>query len=533
MATTDGRSRRLPSAARAPSGHAALRYRPVALAAVCLAVALFGTNAHAESWRVTPEVAINATATDNGALAADGLAKSDLVLDFAPRLHARGQGGRFRVDVDFGLEALVYTRKTAPDRVLPSGRAALQSTLADRWFYLDASTQVDQSTADPFGVQTDTPSTVNRLTTARYSLAPYVSHEFSPSLSLLGRLERQWVRHSGQEGGSAAVADWHEDDQTLRLVQRPLPLGYSLEYSGQRTTYEDGTGSTLALEAARAVGSFAVRPETVLSLVLGREHSEFSLAQYTDPIYGARVDWAPSERSTLHAEAEHRFFGTGWDVQLRHRSPFVALALRAVRRATARESSQLLGGGAGSTTGLLDAMLTTRYPDPQVRDALVQDLVNKLGLPAQLRGAVEVFADAPQLEQGVDMSAAFQGRLTTVTVETFSRSYVRLVHPNDPLLPLLPDDPSNRQYGGSASVTRRLSPITAITLIGSRVRLHGVGNREGDVTNQGRVSLNLTRQLAPTTTLTVGARRQVTKSTLAGVGQVHESAVLFGLGHRF
>jgi uncharacterized protein (PEP-CTERM system associated) len=280
------------------------------------------------------------------------------------------------------------------------------------------------------------------------------------------------------------------------------------------------------------VGTFAPQPHIVLGLIGGRERNEFSLTRRTDSIYGLRFELVPGERSSISAQAEHRFFGTGWDVQAKHRSPFIALAFRSVRQPVALASTQLLGT-ASSTAGLLDAMLTTRFPDPAARQALVSDLIARLGLPRQLRGPVEVFSDAPQLEQGVDLSAALQGRLTTLTLTAYQRRYSQLMRSDDPLAPLLPDDQANRQYGVSLNLNRRLDPLTALNFGLSSSRLRGHGAHEGDVTEQRLATVTLSRQLAPATTFSVGARRRLSDTTILGAADVHESAAFAALSHRF
>lgn len=502
--------------------------RAVALAAACM----LATPVIAEPFHVVPEITATVTATDNGALTGEAQAKHDVIIDIAPRISFRSRGGGYALDGDLALDALAYTEKTAPDRVLPSGHVGLKSTLADRWLYLDVDGTAEQTAANPFGVLTDVPSSVNRVTTLRYSLAPYISHEFSPTLSLLARTEQRWTRRHADDDTTLLLRDARESNNTVSLTERAQPLGYSFEYSGQRTTYLGDVDTALSTEALRAVGTYAPQPHIVLGLVGGRERNEFSLTRRTDPIYGLRFELVPGERSSLSASAEHRFFGTGWDVQLKHRSPFVALALRSVRQPVALASPQLLGT-ASSTAGLLDAMLTTRYPDPVARGALVGDLIARLGLPQQLKGPVEVFSDAPQLEQGVDLSAALQGRLTTLTLTAFQRRYSLLMRADDPLAPLISDDQANQQYGVAINLNRRLDPLMTVNFGLSSTRLRGHGARGGDVSDQRLATATLTRQLSPGTTFSLGLRRRLSDTTIVGAADVHESAAFAALSHRF
>ena len=494
--------------------------------------------------RVTPELSATFTATSNGSLQSDSpaksngslqpdaLAKSDVIVDIVPRLRMEGSGGGYTLNADLTADALMYAANTSPNRILPSGFARLVSTVSDRWLYLDTSVQVEQSVANPFGVLSDTASSANRITTARYAVAPYLSHEFSPTLSLLARTERRWIRRYVDDTASVNAPNANEVNDAVRLTERGQPFGYSLEYDGQHVTFEGENATILATAAGRAVASYAFEPETVFSLVAGREQNEFSLSRRSDTIYGLRFKWAPSERTSLSIQGEKRFFGNGWEVGFAHRSPMVALAFNAVRRLTALASSHLLGGQ-GTTAGLLDSMLTTRYPDPAARSQLVQQLISQLGLPAQLSGAVEVFSDAPQLERGMDFSGALRGRLTTLTLSLYVREYLLLARSDDPLSSFVLGDAANKQYGATLSLNRRLDALTAVTLVGGYSRLRSLGQRTSGVTNQGRLGLNVTRQLGPATTLNAGLRRQIMTTTVVNEGTVHESAVFVGLGQRF
>jgi uncharacterized protein (PEP-CTERM system associated) len=484
--------------------------------------------------QVIPEANVTVTATDNGGLEPDSQAKSDTIIDITARLRMLGRGAGYQLDVNLAADALEYVERTAPNRVLPSGYASLVATLLDRWLYLDTSMQVEQTMSNAFGVLSDTGSSANRLTTARYAVAPYLSHEFSPTLSLLARTERRWVkRYAVDTAGGLVSPNAREANDSIRITEVPQPFGYSLEYTGHRVNFEGDVPTELSTQAARGTLSYAIDPVTAsAALVVGRERNEFSLSRHTDPIYGVRFKWTPSERTTLAAEVERRFFGNGWDVELAHRSPFVALALHGVRRPTDLSSSRLLGGE-GTTAGLIDAMLSTRYPDPATRAPLVQQLINQLGLPPQLRGPVELFSDAPQLDQALDLTAAVRGRLTTVTMGVYTRKLLRLSRTDDPLSTLLDDDTGTRQNGVSVAVNRRLDPLTSLTLLATHSRIQGMGLHAADRTIQTRYGFSATRQLSPSTTFNAGLRRQFMRTTVVSDGTMHESALFVGLNHRF
>ncbi len=484
----------------------------------------------AQAWRLLPEVQTTATVTDNAAFVDRAAARKDLIIDVAPSLRLVGHGPQYTVDGQIGLDALYYARDSAPNRILPTGRVALNSAPVPRWLVLDAVASVEQTAENPFAPSPDVQSSVNRLTTSRLLLSPALKHEFSDADSVELRTTQEWSWRSGASEADAVPTHSLTQDHLLRVAHRPLPLGGEVELEQQTTSF----GGSTAFESttARAVFSYAPDPQMIFSAVVGRERSRFSLTENTDTIYGLRAELAPTDRTHILANIEQRFFGTGWDIEASHRSPFVALSLQFVRRATAQTSSIALGIGS-STAGMLDAMLTTRYPDAAARAVVVQDLVARLGLPAALAQPVEVFSEAAQLEQGTSMTASFMGRLTVFTLGLFSREFDQLQRRNDPIPPLAGYDQANRQEGISIDLNRRLAPLTSVDLLLQWSRIRGLGARAGDTNEERELRAALIHQLSARSTVTLGARYRASDASLLGQSTSYETSAFAGLGHRF
>ncbi len=489
------------------------------------------TVAIAQAWRIVPEVQATVTATDNAGFDESNAERKDLILAVSPSIRIAGRGPQYTIDGQLGLNALYYSRESEPNRILPNGRVALSAAPVPRWLLLDAVVSVDQTAADPFEPQPTEQSTVNRLTSARLTVSPALKHDFSDIDTVELRTTQTWTRLRGETDATGGRSNSHAQAHLFRLERRPAPLGGAVELSREETRY----GSVVALEstAARALLSFAPDPQMSFGVVVGRERTRFSFTESSDSIIGLRADLAPTERSRILASVERRYFGTGWDVEARHRSPFVALSAQFVRRATAQTSSTVLGGGAG-TASLLDSMLTSRYPDPTARAAVVQDLVDRLGLPAKLGQPVEVFSDTAQLEQGSNFTAAFMGRLTVVTLGLFSRQFEQLQRADDPLPPVAGYDQANRQRGISLGFNRRLSALTSLDLLLRWSRIEGLGARDGDVNEERDARVALVHQLSARSTWTIGASYRSSDATLVGLPTAaNETTVFMGLGHRF
>ena len=46
----------------------------------------------------------------------------------------------------------------------------------------------------------------------------------------------------------------------------------------------------------------------------GYEDNRYSVTDYSGAIYGAGLQWKPTERTSLDAKWEHRFFGSSYSV---------------------------------------------------------------------------------------------------------------------------------------------------------------------------------------------------------------------------
>lgn len=499
----------------------------------CLAALLSMGAAHAQqqAWRAEAEVEVTLTESDNAGYTDVQQSRGDTILNVEPRLRMSTRGARVSFDGEVGVNALTYLRDTQSDRVLPQASLALKSMLVDRWIYFDAAAFVDQTASNPYAARPDGASSFNQITTRRVRLSPRVDHWFSPALSLLASSDHAWTRRNGRYSEADPRRDAYEQQQVVRLEHQPLPLGGAVEYLRQDTRYSGDVESVLSLDIVRVIATYAVNPQLVLGAAAGRERSEFSLSEHTDSLYGVRVHWLPTERTDLTASVERRFFGTGWDLQFTHRTPFLAVHFRSFRQPTAQPASQILAPGGGNVSQLLDAILTTRHPDPVTRGELVRTIINELGLPETLTGPVEVFADYAQLHQGSSLSLALLGRRTTIALAIHSQRYRQLTRSGE----VFSVDPTfasdNEQIGITLDLTRRLTPQTSATVTLRTSRIEGLAAREGDFTREKSVRVSLHQALSPDTALTVGVRRQLLRSNVSA--SARETAAFIGVNHRF
>lgn len=501
--------------------------------AVLIGLGAYAGSGCAQALRVQPEVESTLTFTNNAAFTTRDQAKSDTIISVNPRLHVTSRGGRAAVEGTFGVEAITYLSNTQDSIVRPRGSLSLRSQLVERLLYVDGSVSADRISADPFAARPESATAFNDYTQMRYRFTPYIERELTPSLSVLARTDHIVTRRVGSPTGASATEvarDSHEQEQTLRLAQRPQPFGWTAELTRQETRLRYADQAILTQTAARAIASYAVAPQLIVGVSAGRENNEYSLIERSDSILGVRLNWQPNERGAVNATLEKRFFGVGGDFEWRQRSPFLGFSIRANRAPVAQSGSHLFGAAGDNLVSLLDGVLTTRYPDPGQRSTAVNDLVRQLNLPGTLTGPVELYTSYAQLQDNLSATALFFGRLTTASATIFGRRRVRLTDVEDVLAPASLNS-DNIQYGIELDVSRRLSPVLTADAGIRYTRIEGLGIRDGQLSRDGAIRVGMTRTVGINTRLSAGLRYQKVSSTVTSPAD--EIAVVGALLHRF
>jgi uncharacterized protein (PEP-CTERM system associated) len=488
-----------------------------------------------QAWRIEPYLRTTVTATDNSDLSTAGTVPKDVIFDIEPRLVVKGRGANYRLDADVTAHALFYTNDPEDNRFFPVGTVALNANLLDRWIYLDASVSADQIATDPYAFRTDIDTGRNQINTLGYRISPYLQHEFTPSLSLQARSDNYWTKRRGTFAAADPRRNSLFEKQSVLLEKRPLPFGFSAEASQEVTSYRSGVSETvLKIDSARAVASYAVDPTFVISAVGGVEKSVYALTTSTDNIAGARFTWNATERSELKGSYERRFFGNGGSLEWNHRSPFIGVSISAAREPTATGSSFVLQTGGLSIESLLDAIFTTRYPDPAQRAVVVSSVVAGLGIPNVLGEPLEVFSDYAQVRDSFNASIIFQGIRTTLITRFYIVRLRQLSNDSATFVPLITIAFDNVQKGVSADYTQKLSRTFSANVSAGYANIEGLGLAAGQTTSNQNVRLTLTQELSPDTKISYGIRHQVDRVTSAGLQRkAQEIATFIGLIHRF
>ena len=185
-----------------------------------------------------------------------------------------------------------------------------------------------------------------------------------------------------------------------------------------------------------------------------------------------------------------------------------------------------------SVSGLLDAILVARFPDPVERAQQAQDLIARQGLPESLPAGAYVYNQSANVLTGFNASWALIGVRNTLALGLFYLKTETLPDPRVPPSFLVLNN--SIQQGGSISLSHRLSPVVTLSAEVNTSRSKGFDVSDGLGTRESSAVLQANWQASPRSTLFVGARYQVqteSSGTLPGLEQ-NEAAIYTGLFHR-
>ncbi|MEQ1686692.1 MAG: TIGR03016 family PEP-CTERM system-associated outer membrane protein [Burkholderiaceae bacterium] len=508
-----------------PGFISAWRVRPFCCS---LLLALAPALGQAQTWTTQAAVQANLTATNNAELLASGSDRKDLITTVRPTFSIAGESAAIRLNARIGADLVDYARRSQPNRVSPVVRADLNATLAERLFFLDSSVDVHQAEIDPYSSRAENSTTSNRRTSSTYRISPYLNYEFSPQSSVLARHAEAISRSDSEQ-----LTNQRFSTSQVRADYKGAPFGGYVTVLKDETRFADRSESDWSLESFKSSGDVLIGGELVVGPSFGAERSKFLLEDQSDSVYGAHVRWNPGARTQLAAEVERRFFGTGWDLSLRHRTPFMTFAVLWNRAPVTSTTSVGVVPAGADLSAFLSSILTTRYPNPAERSAFVSNLVASRGLNTNVPGAIDIMANYAQLQNRASASWVLLGPRNTVTLSVYRQTLRQLTRADSVIAGMTPAGSDNQQTGATLSFNRRLTPQMSAELNSTLSKIRGLALREGDVTDQQTHRMSLSRSMSPRSTVSMGLQYTKFDTTLIGLDSYTAIAAFVGLNHRF
>jgi len=459
--------------------------------------------------RLTPLAEINEHYTDNVALLAGPLARSDWVSEVVAGLQIDYRAARANAQVDFHINRLFHREFDNLDNTqrFLNSHASLEAV--EKWLFVDARANISQQNRSAFGSTSiaDLSSvSTNRVETTTYQLSPYVHGDVGDIATYLLRLNMADTRTDEVTFPHTRTRQW-----TAYIKNQPSSgwLGWSLD--GNSLGVDNVAVGRRDDSRLRASLTFEADSQLHLSVSGGTESSDLNGQQKrTNATYGYGLEWSPSPRTQFAGVTQKRFFGNDHLIAFSHRT-----ALTAWRYSSSKEvavsTSELAGSTALSVNNLLLDLLAASIPDPTVRAEQSKQRFEQSGIPAS-SGIQDGFLTVrPFLNRRQAASVALVGLRNTITFEAGVREQ-RALDGNNATLAGPPIE-EIRQVNANAAWAYKLSPVSTLKLVISHLHTKGLFLENLNST-QRLQSLFFVTKLGLHTTASLGFQRTVFDSSV-------------------
>jgi uncharacterized protein (PEP-CTERM system associated) len=224
--------------------------------------------------------------------------------------------------------------------------------------------------------------------------------------------------------------------------------------------------------------------------------------------WSAGLDWAPSPRTRLIATAGQRFFGNTYFLDFRHRSSLTTWSAGYSQDVTTTRSEFFIPA-ITSTAGYLDALFSSRFPDPVARQKAVEEFIARTGLPPSLDAPINIFTTQLFLVKTWNASAGFLGVRNVLIANVFGSTREGLA--GDLILPTAPN--TGIQTGTSFLWNWRITAQNAWNLAAAYRRNESPNT--GEIAYLTNATMSLTRQFQPRLSGSLGYRFQRNDSSFS------------------
>lgn len=484
-------------------------------------------HAYAEGWRVSADLTVSETYTDNADLSASAQAQeSDWVTEITPGLRVTGNSARASGDLNLRLQGIAHTAEGKDSETRLGLFGVGRTELVDDRLFVDGAASISRERVSQFGATNvgdyqDTNTTEIR----RFNFSPYARWrlgdqglailryraDFSDSDdSLVDERVEQRLNLNAQNGTAWGRLGWGLVAEQTRI-------------SGERTRTTEAAVMNLSL-------FYSMTPTLRLEIIGGRERNNYlTAAQETYQNYGGGVTWTPQERTLASARINKRWFGWGRDYRVRHAMRRVIFEVGYVHDAETSTTEQSLQM---SQYDLLNTSLMKSEPDPYQRFIKVMTQLVQQGISPFDLATVNFLANTYTDSRRLFGTITAQGVRNTVSLN-FQRADRSALY-NQTLGPVLGDFSTystTRENRGYFMWSNRYSPIgTAyLGLEHSWVRGDQVGTGAQDTRRTNSLDLGWNTTLGAYTR--GGLRYRYSRST--GTAEYRENSLAATLYHAF
>lgn len=383
--------------------------------------------------------------------------------------------------------------------------ASLLAEAVPGWAFVDARASIRQYAISAFGQPIDNSrlDNDNRTEVSTLWLSPYLT-------GVLGGFANYELRVIGSASNSSAegTTDSRYGAGLASLASENRgPLGWRLAARRERVEYSDSTAPSTT---DRVLGAlvWTPLPDLRFQVNTGYENADLGgpVSQEYDN-YGAGFEWTPSPRTRVAANAEERYFGRAHSVQLEYRTPQSVFSYSDTRNVNEGGIDPFNLGQPSTLYDLLYDQFAAVQPDPTLREQLVLDYLALIGRdPSETVYGGQLITGVT-VERRQFLGWALTGRRNTLSLQAYRTESERIdVTPSA--------SPGANEVvietGYSAAISHRLTPDTALSLLGARRMVDATATRSG--TDEKSLALALTSRLGRRTMGSLAARYTVFNS---------------------
>lgn len=416
------------------------------------------------AWTITPRIGLTETLTDNINLSSTNT-QTGFISQLSPGVRIDARTARLKMFLDYSLNGLRYSTGNSSSQAQNVLNAFGTLEAIDNWLFLDFSGNISQQIINPFGVQT--PSSIydnrNLTETSTYRLSPFIKGQLGGSADYFLRYNISATNYQNSSLSNVTLSQWIGQ---VRGSTRFQNLNWTIDGSQQNTDYS--LGRNYDDGRVRGILTYKLFPEFSLSGSGGWETNNYqSLNNEGQSTYGYGINWTPTERTQVSGFQEHRFFGNGYNVLLSHRFPLSSIRYTAIRDVSLIPN-QFTTSGMGTVYDMYFDQFSNLIPDPVARSAYVTNLLNQLGVAPNAQAVSDYAAQRPRVQSNQQLAYILYGARNSLTLIA-SRNENEALTVFGQNTNIAGQASRVTQQGFTVSFAHRLTPLTALNLLGSRM----------------------------------------------------------------
>ncbi len=421
-------------------------------------------QAASRAWTITPRIGLTETLSDNINLSSTNT-QTGFISQLSPGIRIDARTARLKMFLDYSLNGLRYSTGNSSSQAQNVLNAFGTLEAIDNWLFLDFSGNISQQIINPFGVQT--PSNIydnsNLTQTSTYRLSPYIKGQLGGSADYFLRYNVSATNYQNSSLSNVTLSQWIGQ---IRGNTRFQNLNWTIDGSQQNTDYS--LGRDYDDGRLRGVLTYKLFPEFSLSGSGGWETNNYqSLNNEGQSTYGYGINWTPTERTQVSGFQEHRFFGNGYNVLLSHRFPLSSIRYTAIRDVSLIPN-QFTSSGMGTVYDMYFDQFSNLIPDPVARSAYVTNLLNQLGVAPNAQAVSDYAAQRPRVQTSQQLTYVLYGARNSLTLIA-ARNENEALTVFGQNTNIAGQASRVTQQGFTVSFAHRLTPLTALNLLGSRM----------------------------------------------------------------